>query len=185
MKRERICLDYQDMPDEAGKLFRAAYPNYRGRKFALVGVDGPISVRSYWDGGSRTTFRVVRSDYAALALPSSHPVFDAVTGADEMEIPPGAAVVAHSIFCGKDMGLTLYVPFARLDGFRPPVAELGPDHQAAINIIAGYKSSYRKEYAERAGLLASWDRLKAELCTMGLLNKRGALTPAGRNAAKG
>jgi hypothetical protein len=176
---KRIILDPKTMPNEARKLFRAGFPSYNGRKFKLVGHDGPMSVRSYWDGGSRDYYAFVRSDCVKLDVPAGS-AFDNVQGVDSVDIRAGCVIVEHSIFCGKDMGLTLHVPADRLDGFRPAAVPLSESQGIVLAIVAGRKSAYRKEAAERRGV--DIDAEKPALIALGLLRKNGAITPAGRNA---
>lgn len=92
-------------------LAKAAFPDYRGRKFRLVVDADPIDVRSYWDGGSRDYFRFVNLATAAMAEVPAQSAFDKpINGAERVELPPHVACVRHSYFCGKDSGLTVFLP---------------------------------------------------------------------------
>jgi hypothetical protein len=91
-------------------IAKHVYPDYKGRKINLEYVD-KINTGFYanWSGGSRTYYNFVRldngkvlgvPDYAPWKRPESEIV----------EIPNGAACVTHTIFCGHDCGLTVYLP---------------------------------------------------------------------------
>jgi hypothetical protein len=45
----------------AKEVLLSAFPSYRGRKFHVREIHFPMSLSSYWDGGSR-------SDYAIVSL---------------------------------------------------------------------------------------------------------------------
>ena len=96
---------------------------YNGRKFKVrICDDGQVSLQGdYWDGGSRNSYKLVQlttgaevNDVAGTLLAASDlkypPQFG---GRPESErtvtIPEGWCVVEHSIFCGKDMGLTFHM----------------------------------------------------------------------------
>ena len=90
------------------------------------------------------------------------------------------AVVEHSIFCGKDMGLTLIVPSGRLSALLPsPKHELTDDQRKLLGIIGSYIPKVRREYAARAGI--DFNSTVGELKELGLLRKNGSITPEGRN----
>lgn len=101
-------------PTEIDLMIRA-FPGYRGRTYRLTGpAETVCATDTYWDGGSRAQYVFVRvADRACLALPdfisggflpSSSRALDAFA---RIPVPTGYAVVRHSIFCGRDVGLTL------------------------------------------------------------------------------
>jgi hypothetical protein len=99
------------------EIINAAFPGWKGRKVHIE-PDTSHRVWDFWDGGSRdytrfvelSTMRSVSSD----AIPrealqkEANPYGLAITK-DELPIPPGIAVVIHSIFCGKEGGITIKV----------------------------------------------------------------------------
>ena len=177
-------FDAATMPDEARKLFRSAFPSYNGRKFQLRGVDGPVDLRSYWDGGSRDYYALVRFDGAVLDMPAQSAFDPAVPSAGAYNIPEGVAVVEHSIFCGKDMGLTIIVPQSRLAAFLPAAAapELTDRELSVLLLVRSYIPKCRREYAAANGIKAAeYDSIVASLKAKGMLAGNGGITPAGRN----
>src|SRR5262245_11441810 len=156
-----------------------------------------------WDGGSRDTYRVVRLEDGATIEPVNHN--DAPWNGERREVQiklePGIAVVEHTIFCGKDMGLTFYVHPDNAAKLLPAPVELSAYEAIVLNATASYKSSYngrdRYDMAKDDYLYRNlnsvapnqlyptrqeWDAAKQSLISRGLLNKAGAITNAGRNA---
>ena len=93
-------------------LVEATFPEYRGRKFRLMASNSVVLADLNWSGGSRSVYRACTiagqptgdsSKYNAQA-----PWANQAEG-QTMPIPPGFVVVEHSDFCGKDMGLRIYV----------------------------------------------------------------------------
>lgn len=65
-----------------------------------------------WGGGSRDTYSLVRlADGESVRDPMTHVAPYLGSGRADRDVPmtPGFAVVGHSIFCGKDCGLTFYL----------------------------------------------------------------------------
>ena len=100
-------------PDQTVKdLVRAAFPSYRGRKFYLdvVGERG-LNVASCWGGGSRDDFTFVSVETLRTVPMPAQSAFDRqITGAQSVQLPDGIVCVEHSIFCGKDAGVTVHIP---------------------------------------------------------------------------
>lgn len=92
-------------------LFSRAYPQYRGRKFYMEVRETPIDVRSWWDGGSRDYFVFVNLATGAVSqqVPAQSGFDKPIDGADRVSLPVGFACIRHSIFCGRESGLTIIV----------------------------------------------------------------------------
>ena len=190
--QDTIYLDGQHLPDVAAKLARAAYPSYRGRKYKVRAAESVDIGHTYWDGGSRTTYVVVElGSYRVLPVPKQTPPQFGGPGSVDLPLRPGIVVVSHSIFCGKDTGLTFLVHPDQLatSNLLPAPVELDPDETIVLAATSRWKASYngRNRYQmardcrldiDRARWDAASDRLKARK----LLNKAGAITAAGRNA---
>lgn len=88
------------------QICHVAFPSYRGRKWRLEAKEKK-STNSYWDGGSRDTFVVVN-----LASLVANPIagLNPLTHKPDAPVPitPGVCIVEHSIFCGKDTGITIH-----------------------------------------------------------------------------
>ena len=94
---------------EVKDLLSRTYPDYRGLKISLRSAEA-YHLGNYWDGGTRNY--VVALDLATMAVAppvsdSTNPFTD--TAHATVAIPDGVAFVEHTIFCGKDLGIRIYV----------------------------------------------------------------------------
>jgi hypothetical protein len=167
-----------------------AFPNYRGRRIRIEFDVKSINMRSYWDGGSKSSYAIVElSTNKTLHAPSSHPMFDKqVEGIDSFNIPEGYVIVQHTIFCGKDLGLTIHTRDSM-----PPLPsgqELTLNEKIVLYATRSLKSSYAgiknyrfHEAKQATGItLNEYNAAKEILIEKKMLNKRGAITNEGRNA---
>ena len=189
-----IYVDAKEKP-EIARVFSAAFPSYSGRKHK-VSIEETVYVpSSYWDEGSKTSAVFIRLDSLETgALPDNHPFFDRarvpnqLQAGESLPLVPGIAMVTHSLFCGKDMGLTLHVhpqdvnPLALVDA--TPV-ELSVNERKCLEATRGFKASYGgiSNYRQHMSGMssASWNEAKQSLIGKGLLDKRGAITNKGKN----
>lgn len=177
-----IHVEKKDVP----QVILNAFPNYRGRKFR---VDQGTKVRlvdAYWSGGTK-------SDYVAVNLATGerfaadrvieNPLRCSQT--PEVEIPVGCVIVRHSRFCGKDMGLVIYVRPENVAGMLPEPADLSEDEKRVLYYTRAYKSSYNGiTRQQQSGMpIDRWNAAKEKLIAGKYLNQRGAITPKGRNAS--
>ena len=174
---------------------------YNGKKFKAVVTEQmtvPLDA-GLWSGGSRDHYTLIEFRTGReVAFPgqSSSP-WDKSRVECPIQLQPGYAVVRHSIFCGKDMGLTFYVHPSNAAALLPaPAAELNEHEVLVLDATSRYKSSYngKDRYEMALGYDRSmgrpvpsreqWETAKTSLIAKGLLDKRGAITVAGRNARK-
>lgn len=93
-------------------LVQATFPEYRGRKIVVKAASEVGLFGLNWCEGSRNQFRTC--DLTGKALGSADkwnmtaPWANAAEG-KHVPIPAGAVVVEHTIFQGRDCGLTLHV----------------------------------------------------------------------------
>jgi hypothetical protein len=174
------------------RLMKQAYPSYAGRQFKLRLTDRPINVCSYWEGGSRSYYTFVNLDTGAISpeVPQQS-AFDArIPGADSVTLPPGAGCVEHSIFCGKDYGLTLILRAENATKFLPDTGPaLTDDEVTCLRLTASLKNTYAGRtnirQAESGLSLDAWRAVQTGLITRKLLRKNGSITPAGSNHVTG
>ena len=145
---------------------------------------------SYWSGGSRDYYvavnLVTRQTFPVPenGTPFMPEVFQASA------IPANWAIVCHTIFCGKDLGLTVYVNAENLAKMLPAPVSLTRAQVVVLVFTRERKSSYngrnRQQMAEdEIGMpRVEWEQAKAELVARGLLKSSGAITDDGRNAAE-
>lgn len=95
---------------EVKRIAKAAFPGYKGRKFRVEVTAKPRAYQNYWDEGSREYIKAVNLATGEAFEPSlkSQNPFHPRAHVEVAPIP-GAAIVCHDIFCGKDVGLTVYV----------------------------------------------------------------------------
>jgi hypothetical protein len=159
----KLPLHVSARKPEIARILRASFPNYRKREVIVDVFRGSMTVNSYWDGGSKDEYVLLRLDNGRAAkVPTSHPYFDRRSdgsrcGTIELrELPPNTVLVHGGYFCGKPRLIYIY---CRPDGLAKqleapadPADELPRPQQRALNIIAGIKGGCRPEYFERAGL---------------------------------
>lgn len=190
-----MAIHHVNKPDSFFmNLIRIAFPNYRGRKFKLS-TDIPPRLDSYWSGGSKDKYVFVelktkREEVKFLPVANNHPFFKAGMPRKLDKLPVGLVLVKHSIFQGKDMGITIYGNTENITPLLPPVEILSVDEDAVLFFTRSLKSSYAgvKNYRfinahrEMGITEAQWDEAKTNLIQRKLLNKAGAITAAGKNA---
>jgi hypothetical protein len=176
--------------------------NYAGRKFKAI-VTESVTIPAdagLWDGGSRDHYSLIQfHDGQVCSFPGqSAAPWDRSRKALSFALTAGYCVVEHSIFCGSDMGLTFYVHPSNATTFLPaPKAELSEHEKIVLNATRSLKSSYggRDRYqmaccayphSDSKPLMTrtEYSSAKDSLRGKGLLDARGAITVAGKNASK-
>jgi hypothetical protein len=160
---------------------------YTGKKFKAVICETATipSDAGLWSGGSRSTYRMVKLSDGANFAPVNHnsSPWNGERREINVQLPPGVALVEHSIFCGKDSGLTFYINPADAPAYLPAAVSISDNARKALGVICGLKSAYRAEEYARLGMnAADIATAKAELLAAGLITTQGAVTPKGRNA---
>lgn len=106
-------LDYVKVArKDVEAIVRATFPDYRGRKFKVAATESATLHDLNWSGGSRSQYRsctvtghpIGSADRFNRLAPWDHQAEGA-----RVPVPPGAVLVRHSMICGKDTGLTIYV----------------------------------------------------------------------------
>jgi len=99
------------------------------------------------------------------------------------------AIVEHSHYCGKDMGITIYIHPDNASKLLPAPPELDDLEGRILNLICSIKGGARKHEWQRSSLPGSYGADNPTirgLADRGFLkiNRRGAVavTTAGRNA---
>jgi hypothetical protein len=179
---------YTDAP-EVKEIAKIAFPDYNGRQFKVLPFQGPMSLSSYWDGGSKIYYALVNmTTKKTVGVPESGNMHTG--GAYRIsELPPNMAVVAHSFFTGKDMGITIYVNEENLTKLLPAGDDVTWGEKVVLAATRSYKSSYAgiKDYRFHEALKDTgitkqeWDAAKESLVQKGMLNKAGAITNSGKN----
>lgn len=87
--------------------------SYRGRKFKIEASERVQISNVNWDGGSRSYWfavNTVTGHASPLSVQANHVApWRHNLECAEIDLPQGAVIIEHSIFCGHDMGLRFYV----------------------------------------------------------------------------
>jgi hypothetical protein len=177
--------------EKVNRVIRAAFPDYNGNKCRVEFTESSVNMSSYWDGGTRSYFAIVRlSDCQVMSIPQQSAYDKQLRGVDSFDIPAGFVVVEHIIFCGKDMGLKIH---ARADGSNLlPEATTGLTELETRVLIAtaSRKSSYAgisdyrySELKRKYGYtLQEVNSARESLINKGMLTGNKSITVKGRNA---
>lgn len=182
---------YTNNPELIGVAL-AAFPEYTGKKFSFEIIDCPISVKSYWSGGSKDSYVFMRLDtLKTMDMPPQSPYDQQVAGADSVSLVPGLACIRHTIFCGKDLGITVLLHPDNKPILIEEKIDLTDDEKVVLIYTRRLKSSYagisnyrfHSAHREKGISLDAWEAAKISLIDKKLLNKAGAITDMGRNIA--
>jgi hypothetical protein len=66
-----------------------------------------MRLENYWDGGTRSYYVAVRINDGAVSDFGTDNPFMASAHA-EVDLPAGVILVEHTIFCGRDAGITVW-----------------------------------------------------------------------------
>ena len=198
MSTQTIYLE----PSQVPAAIRGAYT---GKQYRAVICDSVFipSDAGTWSGGSRTLYSAIH-----LSTGESRPECDSYAAPwdssrkdQRVQLKPEFAIISHSIFCGKDMGLTIYIHPINAAQLLPAPIELNQLERAVLKYTKEKKSSYMGQ--DRFDMLLSdlkynfkreelnldpiptrndWNLAKDSLINKGLLNARGAITTKGKNA---
>ena len=176
--------------EKVKEIAKRAFPGYSGRKFKIEPLNFPIEFSSYWDGGSRNYYVLLRLDNYEI-LPIENTWSNPFGRVNIPELPYGIILVEHTIFCGKDLGITIFLPKEAFQNFLPVNNDILSLTEKIILIATrSYKSSYagvsncrfheaRKNFPSLT--IDSWEENKLRLISKGYLNRAGAITNSGRN----
>lgn len=172
-------------------IIKATFPDYHGRKVQLS-FNPPKRLNSYWSGGSKTSYAFYHLDTKkAYAVETNHPFFEAGKPRNlEDGLPPRLLLVAHVIFCGKDMGITICANTKDLAPILPEKIELTNNECTVLKYTKEYKNSYagktnirwQRAHDKTKISQQAWQEVQANLKSRKLLAANGAITAKGRNA---
>jgi hypothetical protein len=103
---DRIKLTAKDIPP----MLRNVFPEYHGRKWRANVTTNVQMYDTYWSGGTRNQYRAVNLETGMIGEPGSGAFGNFLDPREPtVELPPGVAIVEHSMFMGKDVGITIHV----------------------------------------------------------------------------
>lgn len=172
-------------------ILRLAFPGYSGRKFKVESSADVTLHSDSWEGGSKVSYRLIdleTGEVRGVTREFGNPYTNPSGQVPTVALRPGLAVVAHSIFCGKDTGLTAYLHPDNFVAMLPPAIEMSADERRALDIIGSYKGGHHRAEAWRGlpGRYEAANPLIQSLAAKRLvtINRAGAvaITTEGRNA---
>lgn len=108
-KQPRTWTTSNEITDEYRRAIHACFPAWKGKKIHVKIDTYPHKLSSYWDGGSRDYYAFYNTlTKEVLSVHSNHPMFEHEQPDTLRELPPHVLLLEHSIFCGKDAGITIY-----------------------------------------------------------------------------
>ena len=107
--------------DSIKDIVKRCFPDYRGRKIKVQPFTHAMELNSYWDGGSRDywTFYDLKSHKVMADVHSNHPAFEPGRPRHLPKLPDDVLLLRHSIFMGKDIGITIYANQANIPNLLP------------------------------------------------------------------
>lgn len=184
-------MHYIEKPDgKIREIVGTAFPDYKGRKFSISTVV-PNRIDSFWDGGSRTYYVFYElATGKAFNVHSNHPMFERGNPNYIEKLPRGILLIAHKIFCGKDMGITIYANSEDLAPMLPAPMEIDDQMKVVLKYTKTFKNTYggrkhirfHEAHCETGISRVGWLEAKERCIAKGLLAKNGSITPSGRNA---
>lgn len=94
---------------EIRPIVMATFPDYKGRKFTVHACSHMKLWDLNWSGGTRNVYIAVqRKGMATCRVVPQAPWMETREGV-AFALPTNAVVVRHTHFCGKDLGITVYV----------------------------------------------------------------------------
>lgn len=196
--RSLTAVDVRSSDPAIRPILDATFPSYRKPTVTVRPFQGPKTLNSYWDGGSKREFRFYSlPEKRAVTIPTSHPYFDRKANGDRMgtvtisELPEGWVIVEGGTFLGKTAHITICAGADNLaPALAPPPVDLSAEEASALTTIASIKGGCRDEYFRQGGLgpYGPKNRFVEMLRCRNLVkvNKAGAVsvTPEGRNVVR-
>jgi hypothetical protein len=161
---------------------------YSGTKFELVSTE-TVSLRNcFWEGGSRSTWYGIDLNSNKIhKLDFNHVHPWSVPNSKNVNLDLNCCVLEHKIVSGKDYGVTIYLHPENCCLNIEDKTELNENEKKFLYYTRSLVSSYAgvKNYRQKnSGLTPEeWQIAKESLIVKKLVNKNGALTVAGKNAA--
>jgi hypothetical protein len=108
-------MEFKKSDPTVASLVRLCYPEYRGRRKVKVFSKQRYRVHDFWDGGSRDYVEFVHLPTGSL-LSLAEIDFEGQDKANPFaldmgyaNLTPDVAAVENTIFCGKDLGIRIYL----------------------------------------------------------------------------
>jgi hypothetical protein len=166
---------------------------YIGQKYQVISATSVDISDNYWSDGTRSYWGVVNLvSGKTIELPEQNPLEASST--KRVTISPGVGVWKHTIFSGKDVGITLYLHPDNVSKLLPANANDGPTENEKL--VLKYTQSLKNTYGGETNIRfteaqknhniskENWEVAKASCIKKGWLTKAGAITNDGKNQPK-
>lgn len=92
---------------EVKDLLKMACPEYTGRTIEVEFTNTVFFSDTNWGGGTRNTYTFLHVTGELRGLPNCTPWDNPFEG-ESANLPEDVLVFCHKIFCGHDLGITIY-----------------------------------------------------------------------------
>jgi hypothetical protein len=180
-------------PSQVPMYLRGGYAGRTFRAYVVTSVEMPADAGT-WSDGSREMWCLRRlSDGQTVSITDTYsPPWSGQRADRKIAMVPGVVAVMHGMSRGKDVGLTFFVHPDDAAKLLPAPVDLTDHERIVLRATRAYKASYggadryTMAWRDAQGKLfptrKAWTEAKDSLTEKGLLDRRGALTTAGRNA---
>ena len=93
---------------QAKPILQKTFPQYKGRKIRVELANKVYIHDTNWSGGTRNKYMALQSNGDFNAYNAPAPWVNKEEG-KAIDMVPGMMIVMHTIFCGKDIGITIYI----------------------------------------------------------------------------
>lgn len=142
--------------DKVEYIVNKAFPGYNGKMFQVKVAESVTLHGVNWSGGSRNSWAVVslKDDEKVGRLDNMMAPWDERNPeGTKVELTSEFVVVEHCIFCGKDLGITIYAhPNSIVKELVEPMVSTDMEKKRlhiVMSIFCGLKSFARPEYLVR------------------------------------
>lgn len=88
-------------------IIAKTFPNYKGRSFFVEFTPSVTLHDTNWGGGTKNSYAAVNWDGQVKHAPTPAPWMNRMEG-ETVTISPDVVLVKHTVFCGQDLGITIY-----------------------------------------------------------------------------
>ena len=93
---------------QAEPIIKRTFPSWRGRKVAVEITEQVYIYDTNWSGGTRNQYAALQSNNEFKTFEAPAPWNNRAEGSC-VAMRPGMMIVCHTMFCGKDAGIRIYI----------------------------------------------------------------------------
>jgi len=92
---------------QVAQIVNKTFPEYKGRSFYIEFTDAVTLWDTNWSGGTKNSYAALNWDGQVKHNPTPAPWMNQMDG-ETVTIGPDVLLVKHTVFCGHDLGITIY-----------------------------------------------------------------------------